>query len=112
MNESIKNTVEIPAALYARLCYLGIIDPSGVRKSHVGSSNYSEQFIQPYTIWQDYKLDPWDADIVKRVLRAKGDTEEEIYQNRIEDYHKIIHLCQEKLRQLEYVKELSHKEGE
>lgn len=84
-----------------RLKLLGILD-SGVRSSNVGESDYSKHIIQPWSIWQDYNLDPWDADIVKRVLRTKkveGKTAEE---SRIEDYKKIIHICKEKLRQLNY----------
>lgn len=77
-----------------RLEKLGIIDESGVRGYNVGKSNYSEHLIQPWSIWKDYKLDPWDADIVKRVLRKKEG------ESRITDYEKIIHICHEKIRQL------------
>ena len=73
---------------------------TSIRKANVGESDYSKHVIQPWSIWQDYNLDPWDADIVKRVLRTKkveGKTAEE---SRIEDYQKIIHVCKEKLRQL------------
>lgn len=85
--------------LYNRLKSLGIIN-NDVRNSNVGDSDYSKHIIQPWSIWLDYNLDPWDADIVKRVLRTKtieGKTKEE---SRIEDYKKIIHICQEKIRQL------------
>lgn len=85
--------------LYNKLVSLGIIN-TNIRSSNVGESDYSKHIIQPWSIWQDYNLDPWDADIVKRVLRTKkveGKTAEE---SRIEDYKKIIHICKEKLRQL------------
>lgn len=85
--------------LYNKLKSLGIIN-NDVRNSNVGDSDYSKHIIQPWSIWLDYNLDPWDADIVKRVLRTKtieGKTKEE---SRIEDYKKIIHICQEKIRQL------------
>lgn len=85
--------------LYDKLKSLGIIN-NDVRNSNVGDSDYSKHIIQPWSIWLDYNLDPWDADIVKRVLRTKtieGKTKEE---SRIEDYKKIIHICQEKIRQL------------
>lgn len=85
--------------LYNKLKSLGIIN-NDIRNSNVGDSDYSKHIIQPWSIWLDYNLDPWDADIVKRVLRTKtieGKTKEE---SRIEDYKKIIHICQEKIRQL------------
>lgn len=66
-----------------------------VRNHNVGNSDYSKHKIQPWDIWIEYKLNPFDADIVKRVLRhKKGDT-------RKMDYEKIIHICQERIRQIE-----------
>lgn len=61
---------------------------------HIGSSNYSEHIIQPWHVWLDWNLNPWDADIIKRTLRTKTGTSRE------EDYQKIIHICQERIRQL------------
>lgn len=95
-----KRTVAIDAALYDRLVQLGIIDESDARVSNVGESNYSKHLIQPWSIWIDWSLNPWDADIVKRILRSKGGTPEAIVANRILDYNKIIHICNERLRQL------------
>ena len=84
----------IPEELYARLQKLGII-PNEVRDTNVGASDYSKHIIQPWSIWKDYDLNPWDADIVKRVLRHKAtDT-------RRMDYEKIIHICQERIRQID-----------
>ncbi|MBQ9645357.1 MAG: hypothetical protein IJV24_03235 [Prevotella sp.] len=89
-----EQTREIPATLYDRLLRLGMI-PNDVREANVGASNYSEHLIQPWAIWQEYGLDPWDADIVKRVLRRKAtDT-------RRMDYEKIIHICRECIRQID-----------
>lgn len=83
----------IPKKLYTKLNRLGLIS-NEIRKSNVGESNYSKHIIQPWSIWQDWNLNPWDADIIKRVLRTKStDT-------RIMDYEKIIHICQERIRQL------------
>ena len=80
--------------LYDRLVFLGII-PNEVRAKNIGASNYSEHTIQPYSIWIDWDLNPWDADIIKRVLRTKqGDS-------RKMDYEKIIHVCQERIRQID-----------
>ncbi len=42
-----------------------------VRSYNVGKSDYAKCKIQPWDIWLEYNLNPWDADIVKRVLRNK-----------------------------------------
>ena len=66
-----------------------------IREYNVGNSNYSTHKIQPWDIWLEYDLNPWDADIVKRVLRVKkGDS-------RKLDYEKIIHICKERIRQID-----------
>lgn len=87
---------EIDDELYTRLVYLGIIteETDNTRDYNVGLSNYAEHTIQPWSIWLDWELNPWDADIVKRVLRTKDGC------NRDEDYEKIKHICDERLRQL------------
>lgn len=78
---------------YKALTRLGILDTS-VRSYNRGASDYSQHVIQPWSIWQDWNLNPWDADIVKRVLRTKqGDA-------RRLDYEKIIHICEERIRQI------------
>ena len=66
-----------------------------VRAYNVGASNYAKHKIQPWDIWLEYKLNPWDADIVKRVLRDKPTDGRKL------DYEKIIHICKERIRQLE-----------
>ena len=88
---------EISDELYSTLEYLGIID-NGVRSHNVGKSNYSERLIQPWTIWLSYpELTSFDHDIIKRVLRTKeGDS-------RRMDYEKIIHICKERIRQIDVV---------
>ena len=87
--------VEISKELYDALCYLGIIDNSGARDSNIGASDYSKNLIQVWTIWLAYpKLTPFDCDIIKRVLRNKSTD------SRIMDYEKIIHICNERIRQL------------
>lgn len=68
---------------------------SSVRDYNVGKSDYSKHRIQPWDIWLEYGLSPWDADIVKRVLRVKEGEDRKL------DYEKIIHVCQERIRQLE-----------
>ena len=83
-----------------KLRYLGIVDDTGTRNDNVGTSDYSKHIIQPWSIWIDYNLDPWDADIIKRVLRTKEEPGMSKIEARIVDYSKIIHICKEKIRQL------------
>ena len=66
-----------------------------VRSHNVGTSDYSEHDIQPWDIILEYDLNFFDGDIIKRVLRTKEGTP------RVEDYEKIIHVCQERIRQIE-----------
>ena len=66
-----------------------------VRSYNVGQSDYSKHRIQPWDIWLEYKLNPWDADIVKRVLRTKGTDSRKL------DYEKIIHVDKERIIQLD-----------
>lgn len=91
---------EISDELYDKLDKLGLI-PNDVRKSNVGKSDYSEHLIQPWSIWIDYNLNPWDADIVKRILRTKEESGMSNKEARIMDYNKIKHICDERIRQLE-----------
>lgn len=90
--------MEIDDKLGQRLIELGIIpDPNhfnDIRKNNVGESDYHERLIQPWAIWMDWKLDPWEADIIKRIGRNKS-TEDYFVR-----FKKIIHICEEKLRQL------------
>ena len=85
--------MHIDDILYQRLDYLGLI-PSDIRSYNVGQSNYSSKLIQPWAIWLDYSLNPWDADIIKRILRTKSTDPRTL------DYEKVIHICQERIRQL------------
>ena len=97
-NEQVANPqVKIDWSLYQELKKLGIIHEhtdEDVRSFNIGNSDYSKHLIQPWTIWQAYNLNAWDADIVKRVLRTKQG------ESRESDYEKIIHDCKERLRQL------------
>jgi len=67
---------------------------------NIGESNYSKHKIQPYHIWEEYNLNPWDADIIKRVLRTKKVKGMTKRKARIMDYEKIIHICQYRLSKL------------
>jgi len=66
------------------------------RSYNVGDSDYSQHDIQPWDIWLEYNLNPWDADIIKRVLRNKT------AKDNILDYQKIKHICDERIRQLKF----------
>ena len=89
---------EISDKLYHQLKRLGIID-ADTRSHNVGASDYSKHLFQPWTAWIEYNLNAFDADILKRVLRTKEG------EDRITDYEKIIHICQERIRQLKCEKE-------
>lgn len=91
---------QIEEDLYNKLNELGLI-PNDVRKGNIGKSDYSKHLIQPWSIWIDYDLNPWDADIVKRVLRTKEESGMSERDARIMDYEKIKHICDERIRQLE-----------
>ena len=65
-----------------------------IRDQNIGNSNYAKHKIQPWDIWLDWDLNPWDADIIKRTLRTKKG------ESRTMDYKKIIHVCEERIRQL------------
>lgn len=93
--------IEISKELYSKLDKLGLI-PNDVRKYNVGASNYSTHIIQPWAIWIDYNLNAWDADIVKRILRTKKEEGLSEKEARILDYNKIIHICNERIRQLSF----------
>ena len=71
-----------------------------VRSFNVGSSDYAKHKIQPWDIWIEYHLNPFDADIVKRVLRTKQENGMNEKEARILDYEKIKHICEERIRQL------------
>lgn len=65
-----------------------------VQSYNVGKSDYAKHAIQPWDIWAEYNLNPWDADIVKRVLRTKEGEERTL------DYEKIIHICKYRIAEL------------
>ena len=97
--------MEIDNEVYKRLKICGLL-PDEVRYHNVGASDYSKHFIQPWSIWIDYALNPWDADIVKRVLGTKQG------EDRKQDYQKIIHICEERIRQIDAVREFIYADNE
>lgn len=68
-----------------------------VRDYNVGKSDYAKHKIQPWDIILEYGLNYWDGDIVKRVLRTKEG------ESRRLDYEKIIHICKERIRQIDMI---------
>ena len=97
--------MEIDNEIYKRLKIRGLL-PNEVRDHNVGASDYSAHIIRPWSIWLDYALNPWDADIVKRVLRTKQG------EDRKQDYQKIIHICEERIRQIDAVREFIYTDNE
>lgn len=79
-----------------------------VRSYNVGTSDYSTYNIQPWSIWEEYKLNPWDADVVKRILRKKSDPDKTVEESRVLDYEKIIHICKERIRQIKIKGTVDH----
>ena len=79
----------------------GFHSAESVRNHNVGNSDYSKHKIQPWDIWIEYKLNPFDADIVKRILREKTEPGMSKSESRKMDYEKIIHICQERIRQID-----------
>lgn len=112
--ENNKTTVAIPIDIYNKLAYLGILpslddNVEDTRSYNVGESSYStnDHIIQPWTLWLDYpNLTSFDHDILKRILREKEEPGFSKHDSRIKDYKKIIHICEERLRQLSYESEI------
>ena len=68
---------------------------SDISSYNVGNSDYYKHRYQPWDAWQDYELDPWDADIVKRIMRHKKGDPISL------DYEKIKHICDKQLQRIE-----------
>lgn len=68
-----------------------------VRDYNVGKSDYAKHKIQPWDIILEYGLNYWDGDIIKRVLRTKEGEARRL------DYEKIIHICKERIRQIDMI---------
>jgi hypothetical protein len=106
-NESLAMEAELEPRIETkrikRLKQIGILPSTKTRhlEFNIGESNYAKHVIQPWHIWKEYSLNPWDADIVKRVLRTKPIPGKSLEEARIDDYQKIIHICQERISQIE-----------
>jgi hypothetical protein len=71
-----------------------------VRDHNIGNSNYSKLPLQPWDVWIAWNLNPWDADIIKRIARTKEEKGLSALEARKQDYEKIIHDAQECIRQI------------
>lgn len=56
---------------------------SHVQNHQVGGDHYLKHAIQPWDIWREYDLDPWEAGALKYLLRRK--------ENRLQDLKKCRH---------------------
>lgn len=75
---------------------LGVSD---VRSFNIGNSDYAEHKIQPWDVWIAYRLNPFHADMVKRLLRTKAEGGMSPLEARRLDYEKIKHIAMECKRQ-------------
>ena len=95
-------TVELSAETKHKIFQENVnVVTTDVRNHNVGKSDYAKHNIQPWDIWIEYKLNPFDADIVKRILRTKNEPGMSKQESRKLDYEKIIHICQERIRQID-----------
>ena len=79
------------------------MDAESIRNHNIGNSNYAKMptGYQPWDLWKVYHLNPWDADILKRLLRTKSEPGISPKESRRLDYEKIIHVCQERINQID-----------
>ena len=79
------------------------IETKDIRNYNVGSSNYSSmpKGYQTWDLWKIFHMNPWDADIQKRLLRTKAEPCMTMAESRKMDYQKIIHVCQERINQID-----------
>ena len=70
-------------------------EENDVRSYNCGASDYSKHKFQSWSFWILFRLNPWDADLTKRVLRIKKTD------GRLLDYRKMKHICLERIRQFQ-----------
>ena len=71
-----------------------------VRNHNVGNSDYAKHKIQPWDVWIEFQLNPFDADLAKRTLRTKAEGGMTQNEARKLDYEKIVHIASERIRQI------------
>lgn len=72
-----------------------VLGVSDVRSFNIGNSDYAEHKIQPWDVWIAYRLNPFHADMVKRLLRTKAEGGMSPLEARRLDYEKIRHIAME-----------------
>lgn len=72
----------------------GEVRDSIALEKQVGGRHYKQHSIQPWNIIDEYDLDFYLGNILKYILRTKGD-------NQIEDLNKAIHYLERKIELLE-----------
>ena len=79
------------------------IETKNTRNYNIGNSNYSSmpKGYQPWDLWKIFHMNPFDADILKRLLRTKTEPGMTPQESRKLDYQKIIHVCQERINQID-----------
>ena len=79
------------------------IETKDTRNHNIGNSNYAKMPVgyQPWDLWKVYHMNPFDADILKRLLRTKIEPGMTPQESRKLDYQKIIHVCQERINQID-----------
>ena len=79
------------------------IETKDTRNYNIGNSNYSSmpKGYQPWDLWKIFHMNPFDADILKRLLRTKTESGMTMAESRKLDYQKIIHVCQERINQID-----------
>ena len=79
------------------------IETKDTRNYNIGNSNYSSmpKGYQPWDLWKIFHMTPFDADILKRLLRTKAESGMTMAESRKLDYQKIIHVCQERINQID-----------
>lgn len=89
---------QISDDVFNQLLLIGVIDSTGNipenRQINIGTSDYSDFLIQPWSYIQDHNMDYLHGDIVKRITRNKPGTEKE-------DLLKIKHICDEIIRRID-----------
>lgn len=63
------------------------VNADTVKSKQVGGDHYKGRRLQPWDLWEEFELDPWEANAVKYLLRWKD-------KNGVEDLRKAIHYIE------------------